>query len=81
MPTEQKMYRKAASELEGLSDQYIELAEQEEDSENREVDWIWAAAMRGAAMHLREQARGTTQTSLEKAISAQMEEGGQAEST
>jgi hypothetical protein len=54
MPTERYWYRKAASELEELSDMYAESAKREDDPEKREVDWIWSAAVRMAATHLRE---------------------------
>ena len=79
MATERYFYRKAASDLEELSDKYTELAKLKDTAES-ETHWIWAAAMRAAASHLREtskhrvQGRDEKQTRVDRAIEKQLSE-------
>jgi len=77
MATERYFYRKAASDLEELSDKYSKLAKSKDTYESEAV-WIWATAMSAAASHLREtskhraQGREDEQTRVDRAIEKQI---------
>jgi len=79
MATERFYYRKAASKLEDLSDKYADLAKSEDDYDKGEIHWIWSAAMRAAASHLRQtslhraQDRSDELTQIEAALEKQRE--------